>query len=142
MASVPFYLYDSPPISMEWLRACESATSLKGSVSEWMGDVAVHDALKHHEWRTRNPAGAQLFFMPFYEWTSLSVGECNGTTHAERMASAATAIQTSSQYQASGGRDHVWASTGQSAMSYAQRMGRLWPVVRPGIAGLFKSYCR
>ena len=116
-AVVPFYMYEGPELDFGYLRHCAGFTELQRSAyNERLAEVYLRDALANHPWRTRSAAAARLLYVPVWEVVSFNVGECNGTSHVERMARAAKALRAAPTFRSHGSRpagyDHILASSG------------------------------
>ena len=48
-------------------------------------EVGAYKALRRHPRRVATPEAATLIYLPIFEYTSLMLGPCNGTSHATRM---------------------------------------------------------
>ena len=137
-------MYEGGELDHGHLRHCPGFELMQRSAyNERLGEVYLRDALASHPWRTRSAEEATLFFVPIWEVrlraplsppraehiirttrlkrsqiVSFNVGECNGTTHRQRMARAAAALRSSLPYRRPrhfsrpAGFDHVIASTG------------------------------
>jgi len=127
--SLPFYYYADVALDHSWLRGCTGFDAIQQSTrNERMAEVPLSDLLRVHPQRTTDPSRARLFFVPVWEFSSLVLGECNGTSHSTRMQRAAEALSRSEHYVRSGGRDHIWATSfsqmgAQEADVYTQLHG-------------------
>lgn len=132
-----FYIYNTPDLDHSWLRTCERFAVLRHSVNDSnTAEVGVHKVLHRHAARTYNPAAASLFFVPVYEYSSYSIGNCNGTTHRSRMEAAATALSASESYQRHGGADHFFATSAWSISNSPLSLRARFPLARPAHACL------
>ena len=156
---MPFYMYDDPALDHGWLRHCANFPSMRASAyNERLAEVYVRDALAIHPWRTSDPSAASLVYVPLWEVVSFNVGECNGTTHAQRMARAAAALrsapaifarQSQLEPEATGRRqirfgfDHLFVSSGcieQGTRLEARLTRRLAGLLRASIVGRDRAY--
>ena len=100
--------------------------------------------LRRHPSRTLDPSSASLFFVPVYEYTSYSIGDCNGTSHRERMEAAEAALRAEVTYSRNGGADHFFAtsawSISGSPLSLSSRMQPLTSALSCGGAGRYKQF--
>ena len=48
-------------------------------------EVGAYKALRRHPRRVSTPEAASLIYLPVFEYTSLMLGPCNGTSHTMRM---------------------------------------------------------
>ena len=48
-------------------------------------EVGAYKALRRHPRRVSTPEAASLIYLPIFEYTSLMLGPCNGTSHIMRM---------------------------------------------------------
>ena len=111
----PFYMYDDPSLDHSWLRSCERFTILRHSVNDSnTAEVGVHKVLRRHPSRTLDPSAATLFYVPVFEYSSYSIGVCNGTTHRDRMQAAEATLRASASYIRNGGADHFFATSAWS----------------------------
>lgn len=107
-----FFMYTDPALDHGWLRHCPGFEELQAGVrAERLGEVQMRDVLSRSPWRVSDPSAAQLFYVPLWEYASYALGQCNGTSHTQRMARAADALRASPQFARSRGADHVWVST-------------------------------
>ena len=107
-----FYYYADGALDHSWLRGCKGFDAIQQSTrNERMAEVPLSDLLRVHPQRTTDPSRARLFFVPVWEFSSLVLGWCNGTSHSTRMQQAAEALSRSEHYVRSSGRDHVWATS-------------------------------
>ena len=124
-----FYYYADGALDHSWLRGCLGFEAIQQSTrNERMAEVPLSDLLRVHPQRTTDPSLARLFFVPVWEFSSLVLGGCNGTSHSTRMQRAAEALSRSEHYVRSGGRDHIWATSfsqmgSQEADVYTQLHG-------------------
>jgi hypothetical protein len=65
------------------------------------------DSLQSSLLRTDKPEQATFFLIPFNLDRSFYIGECGGTTHAQRINSVLDAVQDSPHFIRNGGSDHV-----------------------------------
>ena len=143
---VAFYMYTDPALDHSWMRHCKGFTALRHSVNDTnTAEVGVHKLLHRHPARTFDVAAASLFYVPVFEYTSYSLGECNGTTHRSRMEAAATALRASDVWRRNGGADHVfatsaWSISGSSTLSLGARMAPLNTALSCGISGRYKAF--
>ena len=111
----PFYIHTSSALDHSWLRICEKFAILRHSVNDSnTAEVGVHKVLHRHPSRTLDPTAATLFYVPVFEYSSYSIGVCNGTTHRERMETALTALRATAAYRRNGGADHFFATSAWS----------------------------
>lgn len=96
-----FYIYAGPGV--DWVNDCE-IDKLPHYFQDWYPDVAVHQKLAQHPWRTHDPDRASLFFVPAYTSWSL-IGGCGD--HLENMEATAKLLRKSEYFQKSGGSDHM-----------------------------------
>ena len=76
-------MYEGNALDHGWLRHCAAFDALrKSAFNERLAEVYLRDALAVHPWRTWSPVLATVVYVPLWEVTSFSVGECNGTTHS------------------------------------------------------------
>lgn len=73
----------------------------------------LYRLLKNHPWRTRDPAEAQLFWIPFsIEASYYAVPpwrpECNDSRHQERVERTVTFLRNNEWFKRHNGRDHFW----------------------------------
>ena len=140
-AALPaFYMYEHPALDHSWLRRCDRFEPLRLSVNDsntaevgvaqvrseerrvqaqTAGLTALWSAvrsqvLRRHPSRTLDPSAASLFFVPVYEYSSYSIGDCDGTTHRTRMEAAEAALRSSAPYGRNGGADHFFATSAWS----------------------------
>ena len=112
---LPFYLYTHPSLDFSWLSSCDRYAVLRNSVNDSnTAEVGVRNVLVHNPYRTLDPSQASLFYVPIFEYSSYSVGDCNGTTHRGRMEAAAAALKSSAAFQRHGGADHFFATSAWS----------------------------
>lgn len=105
---------------MSWLKRCAGFHELINSADgEGMQEVHLYSSLRAHPYRTRDASTASLFYIPLWEYASFRLGTCNGTSHADRMASAHAALQRSPYFRRSAGADHFWASSMAIEVTYA-----------------------
>ena len=76
----PFYVYEHPALDFSWMReSCADFAQLRRQAyNERLGEVAMTDLLKRAPQRTWRPSEARLFFVPVWEFTSYTIGQCNG----------------------------------------------------------------
>ena len=76
----PFYVYEHPALDFSWMReSCADFDQLRRQAyNERLGEVAMTDLLKRAPQRTWRPSEARLFFVPVWEFTSYTIGQCNG----------------------------------------------------------------
>merc|ERR1719272_1102919 len=115
------------------------------------------DLLKRAPQRTWRPSEARLYFVPVWEFTSFTIGQCNGTSHLGRMALAATALRASPHFRAMddgmpkqaqhegrrrAGFDHVVLSTAciEGGQRAAERYGALAPLLKHAVVGRDRAY--
>lgn len=97
----PFYIYEHPALDFSWMRRCAAFDQLRRQAyNERLGEVAMTELLKQAPQRTWRPSEARLFFVPVWEFTSFTIGPCNGTSHLGRMARAAAALRASPHFGA------------------------------------------
>lgn len=141
--SVSFFMYTDRAIDHSWFRSCPTFRALRASSqNDNLGEVGLRQSLRSSARRVLDPAQAQIFYVPVFEFASAHMGECNGTTHKTRMNAAADALSASRWYQRHQGQDHIFASTAWSfghATSMGYRMGRLGRVLRNAIVGRYKG---
>ena len=111
---------------------CEGFDEPAAASAERLGEVRMHALLRRSARRVADPAKASLFYLPLWEYTSYAVGQCNGTTHVERMAAAAAALRESAPFARRGGADHFWVST--ASLLHAEETAP-WLDTRLGDAG-------
>eukprot|EP00908_Phaeocystis_cordata_P027405 Transcript_9970.p2 GENE.Transcript_9970~~Transcript_9970.p2 ORF type:complete len:457 (-),score=156.64 Transcript_9970:30-1400(-) len=154
----PFYLYEGDALDFSWMRElCPGFGELRRQAyNERLGEVAMTDLLKTAPQRTRRPEEASLFFVPVWEFTSFSLGPCNGTTHRQRMARAAAALQASPHFRAGAwpgaafgraadrrpGFDHAVLTTAciEGNHRAAERYGPLSSLLKHAIVGRDRAY--
>lgn len=157
--AVPFYMHTDPALDHGWLRDCpEFAPLAQSAYNERLAEVYVRDALAVHPWRTADPGSAVLIYVPLWEVVSFNVGDCNGTTHHERMARAATALRKSELFVRHDGHgpvhadprvarhagfNHLIVSSGcieKGARLEARLSRRLAGILRAAIVGRDRAY--
>ena len=132
-AAIPFFMHTDRALDHDWLRNCDGFEALRHSAyNERLAEVYVRDALAHHPWRTYNPSDALLVYIPVWEVVSFNVGECNGTTHSERMQAAATALRASPFFKSTGVKRGSSGSTSGGGGSSSRS-------ARPGFTHLLVS---
>lgn len=142
----PFYMYSSAALDHSWMRRCTGFAALRHSVNDTnTAEVGVHKVLHRHPARTFDASAAQLFYVPVFEYTSYSIGECNGTTHRSRMEAATASLHASEAWVRNGGGDHffvtsAWSLSSTSTLSLAARMHPLNRALSCGIAGRYKAF--
>ena len=100
-----FYMYPGPHIDQSWLGKCAGFSQLRASpLNERLAEVEMHEALRRHPQRVENANDAQLFYVPIWEVSSWHLGDCNGTSHKQRMLDAARALLAAPSYRARNGR--------------------------------------
>ena len=157
-----FFMYSDPALDHGWLRHCPGFEELQNGVrAERLGEVQMRDVLSRSPRRVSDPSAAQLFYVPLWEYASYALGQCNGTSHTQRMARAADALRASPQFARARGADHVWVSTaselhpgevaawldmsvgsdnGRYAGLYARVGKPLAPLLERTIVGRYKSH--
>ena len=151
--TVPFFLYTEPSLNHAWLAsACTSTFEplYASAHRERMAEVALEQQLRSHPWRTHDPTIARLFVVALWEFTSWTIGVCNGTTHRSRMQAAADALRASPHFRrprAGGGDyqgfDHLVATTGciEGGWRARQRFGAsLAPLLKWMVVGRDRAY--
>ena len=73
------------------------ALTLKAKPKPAPNQVAMTDLLKRAPQRTWRPSEARLFFVPVWEFTSFTIGQCNGTPHRPRPPNEQTFRATTAQ---------------------------------------------
>ena len=117
-----FYMYTDPVLDFGWMRECTGFDRLRDSArGEGLGEVGLRSALVAHESRTERAAEATLFYVPIWEYTSIALGECNGTNHTQRMHRAARALEASDAYVTRGGADHFWGTSKSLVFEHEMR---------------------
>ena len=86
-----------------------SLHSISAPSTRDIGSCAATNA--SHAARTLVASEADLFYLPLWDYTSVVLGECNGTTHSSRMWSARRALAASPHFKRYNGADHVWGSS-------------------------------
>ncbi|EOD15178.1 hypothetical protein EMIHUDRAFT_225873 [Emiliania huxleyi CCMP1516] len=140
---VPFFIYTERALCHAWLRQCDGFDSLAHSVNDAnLAEVGLYEALRHHPWRVRDASDAQVFYVPVFEFTSHTLGECNGSSHEARMSDLHRALLSSPHYQRSGGLDHIFASTAWSApwLTMSARMGDAARALTCATTGRYKRF--
>ena len=126
-----FFMYSGAELDHEWLRNCPRFEEMRRSAyNERLAEVYIRDALAQHPWRTFRAEEAKLIYVPVWEVVSFNVGDCNGTTHSQRMLNTAAALQNSAIFGSrKGGRARSKASRagGVSRVDRAQEPESLRP---------------
>ena len=144
--SPPFFMYTHPALDHTWLRRCSGFAALRHSVNDSnTAEVGTHRVLHRHPARTLDASAAKLFYVPVFEYSSYSIGDCNGTTHRSRMTAAAAELRASASWLRHGGADHffvtsAWSLSGSPTLSLAARMQPLNHALGCGSAGRYKSF--
>ena len=134
---------------MSGVLATGGATLRQSAYNERLSEVYLRDALEVHPWRTRDPSRASIVYVPLWEVVSFNVGECNGTSHAQRMAQAAAALRASTLFSPNGrvarhsGFNHLIVSSGcieQGARLEDRLTRRLASLLRASIVGRDRAY--
>ena len=160
----PFYIYEHPALDFSWMRErCAAFDQLRRQAyNERLGEVAMTELLKRAPQRTWRPSEARLFFVPVWEFTSFTIGPCNGTSHLGRMARAAAALRASPHFGAEPdalstpsqaartadaprrppGFDHLVLSTAciEGGLRAAARYGALAPLLKHAVVGRDRAY--
>jgi len=151
-----FYMYTDRALDFGWMHQCRGFDRIsQGSQVEWLGEVYLRRSLARHPMRTWDPQAALLFYVPVWEYTSLVLGPCNGTTHRSRMEAASQALLSSPFYAANTSRNHIWATSATKkyvssssfdreweGLDYRERMAPLDRLLKDSTAGLYKSFCK
>ena len=141
-----FFMYTGRALDHSWLRACPAFAPLRHSVNDSnTAEVGVHKLLRRHPLRVTDPSAATLFYVPIFEYTSYTIGECNGTTHRSRMEAARDELLASPAWLRRGGADHFFATSAWSishhpALSLASRLQPLTHMLSCGVAGRYKAF--
>ena len=123
-ARLPFFMYTSHALDHGWLRHCAGFEGLRRSAyNERLAEVYIRDALASHPWRTMNAELAKIVYVPLWEVVSFNIGECNGTTHESRMATAAAALKASPLFANSGGTSLTAGSSGPTTSTGGSSSG-------------------
>ena len=144
-------MHDGAALDHGWLRSCAKFEQLQQSAyNERLAEVYMRDALAVHPWRTWSTEDAALIYVPIWEVVSWAVGECNGTTHAQRMSAAAQALRSSpffgkrrTRKHQPAGFNHVFVSSGciEDGKRLEQRLTRsLSSLLRASIVGRDRAY--
>ena len=145
MNATAFYMYTHPALDHSWLRNCEGFAALRHSVNDSnTAEVGVHRLLRRHSARVMHASHARLFYVPVFEYTSYTIGECNGTSHRGRMEAARDALQASQAFRRNNGADHFFATSAWSIPGTPDalhaRMQPLSTLLMCGIAGRYKAF--
>ena len=144
-----FYMYVGRALDHGWLRSCPGFDALLSTAfAERLAEVHLRDQLAVHPQRTRRPEEASLFYIPLWDVVSATLGDCNGTTHAQRMRRSSQALRASPWFRPKGssaaGWDHSLASTGctdNHLVHMGERLGRpLASTLRAAIVGRDRAY--
>lgn len=140
-----FWMYTSAELDFGWMRGCEGFSQLRRTyLSERTAEVDMRDLLAAHPRRTLEPRRASLFFIPVWEVSSFYLGECNGTTHFQRMHRAASALSASSHFtkRFPKGFDHFIITTGciEANQRARERLGPLGVLLRHAVVGRDRAY--
>ena len=144
-----FYMPEDLALNHADLRHCEGFAALRASSrAENTAEVGLHKVLRSHPARVTDPALASLVYLPVWEFTSRSLGECRNTTHRGRMWSAWRALRASRAWLASCGdagdscgAGHLWVSTAYSVPKepLAASMAPLSSVLGGSVVGRYKN---
>jgi len=109
------YVYDGP----DWLKTCDLSRKDQSGAQDLVPDIAMHSALKRHQWRTMNASEADLFFVPAY--ISLSVmGHCGN--HTRNLLSLARYLYSFPHFRRTEGKDHLLSSFSWMACEGLERL--------------------
>lgn len=133
----PFYLYDSRtlPLFHDELAACLTIQGRHEVIDDqhttgyWM-----HFQLKSHPARTPHANRAVLFVVPFWMTVSWKLGQCNGTTHLERVSLMLQALNTTPHFRRKAHR-HVFPSS-----SFMIRTSKTMPAAPAGLAPCLRPW--
>uniref|UniRef100_A0A7S0LD72 Exostosin GT47 domain-containing protein n=1 Tax=Coccolithus braarudii TaxID=221442 RepID=A0A7S0LD72_9EUKA len=119
--------------------------------SEKLAEVGLRHQLAIHPLRVLNPIKANIFYVPVYEFVSITLGSmptCSRqvppqllSSHSSRMVHAAAALRNSSHWQRCFGCDHIFASsfTDSPKSRIQSRMQPLSEVLKCATAGRYKA---
>ena len=110
-----FFIYDSSEFNFTNVVECYSQ---RRNASIWTheirntaqntGELWMYTKLADHPNRTKDPAEADLFYVPLFSFTSFRTGDCQGTNHSERMLGVAKALNESEYWARHNGADHLF----------------------------------
>ncbi|CAM9487136.1 unnamed protein product [Phaeothamnion confervicola] len=102
-----FYIYDEPVFRPPMCRE-RLDDPMEGYYTSFYR--AFLSQAWEHPWRTRDPAAAELFVVPFDTDTSHTIWNavCEEKTHVDRITAAIAALRASPWFQRRGGSDHFW----------------------------------
>jgi len=130
-----FYMYTGPafptPDALLACRALRRLLPLNEPMAQFYAEIGMYRQLSTHPARVRDPAAAELFYVPVLPHLSVDAGSCNGTGHRARMAAVASALRASEAWQRQNGTDHVWACT--CVMMKSMLTGHLWELLAPAV---------
>ena len=143
---VPFFMYNDFELDQQWLAGCHGYHSLRTGVRmQNTAELGAVKVLRQHPMRVHDPSRAVLFFVPVLSYVSKWItGLCaNTSSHRERMAIAAAALQRAPHWQRFRGRDHFFVSTtwSTSKMSFRAQMYELAQPLSCATAGRYKQFC-
>ena len=146
LLAVPFFMYTDFELDQQWLAGCHGYHGVRTGVRmQNTAEVGAVKVLRRHPMRVHDPSRAVLFFVPVLTYVSKWItGRCaNTTSHRERMAIAAAALQRASHWQRFRGRDHFFVSTTWSTakMSFRAQMYELAQPLACATAGRYKQFC-
>lgn len=139
---IPFYMYTGPNLDFSWLGKCPKFDSNVYSSHDLnYAEVAAYQHLASHPWRLNDSRAALLFYVPLWEYTSYTIGNCLNTSHAGRMRRAAHALRSLAPWQRKNGSDHFFVTTAFSmqghAMTLRNRLTDMNALI--GIVGRYKA---
>ena len=144
----PFYVYGAPDkpeegaLNFSSLRSCKRFERLLSTATrETTAEVFIADALSKHPARTHDASAAQLFYVPLWFSVSYTLGACGGTSHLQRMAAAASALERAPSFARNGGADHLFAHTANGRPWIQHRVGsKLYALLENSSAGMEMAY--
>ena len=141
----PFFMYGESALDQHWLSNCSGYHAVRTGVRmQNTAELGAAKVLRRHPMRVHDPSRAVLFFVPVLTYVSKWIGQCGNTSsHRERMALAAAALQRAPQWQRFKGRDHFFVSTtwSTSKMSFRAQLYELAQPLTCASAGRYKQMC-
>lgn len=135
MSIAPFFMYSGDAFpTPDALLACRSLKRLKPleePMAQFYAEIELYRQLSSHPARVRDPALAELFYVPILPHLDADAGGCNGTSHRLRMSHIAATLRASPYWQRSNGTNHMWACT--CVMMKAMVTNELWSLLRTAV---------